>query len=87
MKKLKLSNKMLEIPVGDEQENELVERLNEQREKDYMARGGLYCPFCNSDNIDGGHFQADNLEAWRTVVCGDCGEEWTELFDLVGIEY
>ena len=59
---------------------------NERLERKYFASGGNLCPFCNSENIDGHGFEADSLEAWRTVTCGDCHRDWTELFDMVGIE-
>jgi len=45
------------------------------------------CPYCDSDNINGGHIEAGDNNAWRFVSCKDCKISWTEDFTLTGIGY
>lgn len=38
------------------------------------------CPKCDSPDLDGDGFDMEGLEAWRTIVCGECGHMWDEIF-------
>lgn len=46
------------------------------------------CPFCASEKITAGHFEAGDTEAWRGVQCLNpkCQMTWTEMFDLTLID-
>ena len=53
--------------------------------KEYIESGGNLCPYCESENITGGHGEFDYDIAWRNVSCRDCGESWTEEFTMTGV--
>ena len=52
----------------------------------YLACGGLRCPFCNSDQIEGDEWDADSGSATQEVGCKDCGESWLDVYKLMSIE-
>jgi len=70
----------------------LVERgvgnMNRDQElsSDYVESCGLECPECSSQEIIGGEFLADTSTVSRECHCEDCNSEWTEVFNLVGID-
>lgn len=43
------------------------------------------CPFCDSEEITGGNFDASGTMVWREVRCNTCKRFWTENFDLTSI--
>ena len=45
-----------------------------------------HCPFCDSDQIEGGFLEMDGSSAWQPVVCNDCGKGWNDIYNLVGYE-
>jgi len=60
--------------------------LTQTMKDKYMKNGGNICPYCNSSDISGGKFNADNNSAWRSVECNICGKEWDDIYTLVDIE-
>jgi hypothetical protein len=58
--------------------------------EEYAARDGGVCPFCGEPNIlmiDGpflDHWKEGRVSA--DIECHTCGEEWTEIYKLVGYE-
>lgn len=60
---------------------------NEQ-EKEYLKKGGAFCPECKSPQITAGSFQADGDYVVSRVRCEEdkCGAEWNDTFVLHGME-
>lgn len=52
-------------------------------EQEYLKSGGGECPFCHSENIQGGLY--DPEMSGLVVECLECGNEWMEQFTLTGI--
>lgn len=58
-----------------------------EKNEEYIKRGGVICPYCESDNIrpttrpqeSGGDFYQD-------IVCGDCKKIWTDVYSLIKFE-
>ena len=59
--------------------------ITEAQKKKYVANGGVNCPVCNSENIEGSHMEADAGGAWQEVYCSDCGENWQDVYRLVDV--
>ena len=57
-----------------------------QKMSDAYANGrGTKCPHCGSENISAGATDADGTaELYQRVECLACGEEWDEIYRLVG---
>jgi hypothetical protein len=51
----------------------------------YLLTGGTSCPSCLSSNIEGGSIDIDQGRAWQNVSCTECGLEWTDGYQLVGV--
>lgn len=50
----------------------------------YAEAHGAFCPACQSSDIEGGTFEADNNYAWRRVKCLRCGASWNDVYKLTG---
>ena len=51
----------------------------------YVEQGGVNCPCCGSDQLDGGSVEIDGAFARQEVRCLDCRQDWTDEYRLVGI--
>ena len=53
-------------------------------DKEYAQdHGGLKCPFCRSENIEGQpDGELDGQSYWATVKCLDCGKGWRDIYLL-----
>ena len=58
--------------------------LNESALRKYLDKGACECPFCGSENIEGGPVEIDLGSAWQQVSCVDCEKEWSDLYTLTG---
>lgn len=52
---------------------------------EYLEHGGVYCPFCHSDDIISGPMKTDVGIAWQHAECCKCGSTWRDEYDLVNI--
>ena len=44
------------------------------------------CPYCDSPNIQGWEWDADDTEAWQEIQCDDCDKRWHHVYNFVGYE-
>jgi len=44
------------------------------------------CPFCDSNNLDGGEWDAEGTMSWQRIECIDCGKKWDDIYTLQGYE-
>jgi transposase-like protein len=52
----------------------------------YMRSGGIRCPNCDSDQIEGdGPFEADADWVSHKIRCRDCEASWDDIFTLTGL--
>jgi hypothetical protein len=60
-------------------------KLTKEQIQDYIDGGGNRCPFCGSDNIEGGDREADGgIVSW-SVLCLDCSAYWHDLYKLFDV--
>ena len=53
--------------------------------KEYVAKGGVRCPYCNRTDIEGdGEVSTDVGVAWQNMSCIDCNAEWRDEYTLTG---
>lgn len=55
-------------------------------DKMYLDKGGGICPFCQSDQIEGGSIDIDGDTAAQRVGCLVCDHEWFDLYKLIGFD-
>ena len=57
-------------------------RTNEE----HVAAEGMSCPFCDSDETEGGFVETGGGQAQQEMYCHDCEESWIERYALTGWE-
>ena len=62
-----------------------TKKITKAMSKKYLEDSGR-CPFCGSDNIEGGSLEVDGHQAWQEVTCLDCDGGWDDIYKLVGID-
>jgi len=60
-------------------------KLTDEQRAAYIKNGGLRCPFCSSENIDGIENNFDSGFMSQVVICTNCNESWSDVYKLVGI--
>ncbi len=55
--------------------------------EEYTDTHGSQCPWCRSGGIEGVRgIEAEADEAWQRIRCRDCGQEWDDIYKLIGYE-
>lgn len=54
--------------------------------EEYVEAGGLQCPYCRSDDIEGQRFDGEGRSAWSEIQCRTCGERWLDIYTLTHFE-
>ncbi len=60
--------------------------MNALSDAEYVGIGGVRCPHCRSETIEGGQFYAEAGTVWRPMWCHACGQEWSDIYKLAGWE-
>lgn len=68
-------------------EGRFLSRLRQMADQKYIKTGGIFCPFCGSDQIEGGNIDIEGMIAYQPIKCNDCGEYWQDYYSLKGLEY
>ena len=51
----------------------------------YLKNGGIVCPNCGSEDIEGDSVDIDVQHATQPLHCLVCEEEWDDLYTLTGV--
>ena len=54
--------------------------------EEYVAKGGVRCPFCGSDDITGLSVDIHPGRATQEIVCNDCDANWIDVYKLTHFE-
>jgi len=49
--------------------------------------GGDVCPFCRHEAVEDGDIKLEEVSAYRSVVCQQCGRKWCEVWLLDGVSF
>jgi len=60
-------------------------RLNENEVKQYVQAGGVKCPFCGSEDVEGGSMDVDTGYVSQEVTCLECDSTWNDLYKLIDV--
>ncbi len=63
-----------------------MKKLTDEIRKEYLENFGTRCPFCDTESIRGGEWDFGIGEFWQRCYCDDCGERWTDVYRLTGVE-
>ncbi|HOX42935.1 MAG TPA: hypothetical protein PK668_05035 [Myxococcota bacterium] len=53
---------------------------------EYLASGGVFCPHCHADDIEGGPVEISAGEATQEVTCLKCEAVWQDVYTLTDVE-
>ena len=59
-----------------------MKRLTRRQAAAYVKDGWAHCPYCKSENIEGGSVDIEGNEAFQEVTCNDCESVWQDVFTL-----
>lgn len=62
--------------------DKVVEKL-----EDYINNNTNKCPFCKSDEIEADAGDGDGWHFWQEITCRSCGEVWSDVYNLVAVDY
>lgn len=79
-------------PIREEQDKS--ESIPEDEPEDlrdfseYIAAGGVACPYCRTEDIEGDHVEIDVSIARQPVRCNnpECGHAWDDIYTLTSVE-
>lgn len=57
-----------------------------EQENKYLINNGNICPFCGSEEIEGGEHEYDDEIMTQVVFCKECNKNWVDIYRLVGIQ-
>lgn len=60
----------------------------EAKMKKYMEDGGVACPFCGCEDIEGSQVEIDAGFAFQKISCTKCEKTWIDYYsyDCVAVE-
>jgi len=78
-------NKLIELGMLDSPLREIDLPAAFPKAMSYLQEGGLHCPQCGSEQIEGGSFESSGGSGTQEIGCLKCGAEWYDIFELVNI--
>jgi len=60
-------------------------KLTKEQRAEYIKNGGLRCPFCNSENIEGLSAEFDAGYVSQDIICNICHSDWTDIYSLTDV--
>jgi len=61
-------------------------KLSDEQKRKYLSIGGVLCPYCGSDDIQGESMEINEGEAAQEVNCNDCDGQWYDIYALIRVE-
>ncbi len=59
--------------------------LREKIIKKYIDAGGVYCPYCENEDLEWARVDIEGDEAYQQARCPKCGGRWANSYALVSI--
>jgi hypothetical protein len=56
--------------------------VNVERPDAYLEEGGMRCPVCGSEEIEGGFVRTGGGEGSQGMRCLECDARWTDIYRL-----
>jgi len=57
----------------------------QDKKSQYIASGGLRCPYCGSDQLKAKDTDAADAAVVRQIHCAGCGQRWANVYQLTGL--
>jgi len=59
-------------------------RTTPMTSEEYVASGGIRCPYCDHDDVHGDSIEVNVDGAWQDCYCPECENSWTDEYKLSG---
>ncbi len=59
--------------------------LSQKQIEQYIAAGGVSCPYCHDPDLEGGFVEIRSDGAAQPIRCHACDRRWTDEYRLVGL--
>jgi hypothetical protein len=60
--------------------------LSKKEKQAYVQSRSGHCPYCHSQQLEGGSYQGDGQTIAQEVECLDCHKRWRDIYTLTDIE-
>ena len=60
--------------------------LTKEAKREYLETKGTACPFCGSEQLDGGFVEIDGGHAYQPMSCLEGGKQWSDVYVLDDME-
>ena len=60
-------------------------KLSKGEIRRYVKEGGVYCPYCESDDLRGGDRDMNDGTMSQDITCQKCGQSWADLYKLYDV--
>jgi ribosomal protein S27E len=57
-------------------------KLTKKQKQAYLKAGGVKCPYCGTDDIQGGFIETIWESAHQEVKCLACDKQWMDVYTL-----
>lgn len=64
----------------------MSEELTRKQKQMYLKKGGVACPFCESEDIEGGFVEIDEGYVTQGMNCVSCGRRWNDVYKLKAVD-
>ena len=60
-------------------------KLTQEKIDKYVKNGGGFCPYCGSEQYEGGSLDFESGGIYQQIVCNDCGKDWIDCYSLTSV--
>lgn len=59
--------------------------MTEEQKKTYLAKKGVACLYCGSNNLTAGRPETSDCVIYVNVICDDCQKHWRDTFSITDV--
>jgi transposase-like protein len=59
--------------------------MNKKQKEEYLSKGGVRCPYCNSDDLITMGTESYGTRMEERVECNNCKSFWTDVYILTDV--
>ena len=68
-------------------EGPAIPKQHHEQAQRYLKGGGVSCPFCGSEGVEGGFIEIDCGRACQRIGCNQCKQAWRDGYTLDSVMF